>query len=249
MIGIGDFVSNKLAEELSALLDDEAEEFATRRILREMEQSSELQDKWDRYCLIRDQLQKNSRTKGEETRELRTDFAAQISAAVKDEPTYHGGPAVTAVTSVGDGVSEDGVAQSVVAQLAGQGSKVDNIAQLPRPKKVSWVRRYGAVASVGLLALVVIQLFQFNGSSVVLPPATNIAINSPAQSALVRVNNSASQRVEPIAVPAKISSAGLPGTGPNKLEGYFRIHSEQSALGSSRGMMPYARVIHYREIH
>jgi len=248
-------VTDKLAEELSALLDDEAEEFSTRRILKEMEQSGELQGKWDRYCLIRDQLQKSASAGDEVKPELRADFAAQISAAVKDEPTYHSGAAakvaVAAVTAdeAARGASEEGSAQNVVARLEGQGSDVDNVAQFPQPKKASWARRYGAVASVGLLALVVIQLFQFNGSSVVLPPATHITVNSSAPSALVRVNNRASQRVDLVADPAKISSAGLPGTGPNKLEGYFRIHSEQSALGSSRGMMPYARVIHYREVH
>lgn len=46
-------MSEKLKESLSAAVDDEADEFETRRVLDEIARDDELRDKWDRYHLVR----------------------------------------------------------------------------------------------------------------------------------------------------------------------------------------------------
>ncbi len=45
-------MSEKLRESLSAIVDDEADEFELRRVLDELEKNSELKTSWDRYHLI-----------------------------------------------------------------------------------------------------------------------------------------------------------------------------------------------------
>lgn len=279
-------MTDKLAEELSALLDDEAAEFSARRILKEMAQSDDLQDKWDRYCLIRDALQKNvgENPEGGGGLELRADFAAQISTAVKDEPTYNigleGGSSNESVGSGKASGDDSRVANPAAAALQSDGELPANISKLPVQREASWVRRYGAVASVGVLMLVVWQLFQFNGRQQELPPVSSVALSLEHTSPQVAIDRRSegpralaplstagagrnwltqTDQLQSQVIPVKgratvnaassASSPGMPRKVPNYLDGYFRIHSEQSALGSSRGIMPYARVIHHREIH
>ena len=45
-------MSEKLRESLSAIIDDEADEFELRRVLDEMEKHAHLRETWDRYHLI-----------------------------------------------------------------------------------------------------------------------------------------------------------------------------------------------------
>jgi sigma-E factor negative regulatory protein RseA len=45
-------MSEKLRESLSAIVDDEADEFELRRVLDELEKNPELKTSWDRYHLI-----------------------------------------------------------------------------------------------------------------------------------------------------------------------------------------------------
>jgi len=271
-----------MAEELSALLDDESAEFSTRRILKEMELNGELQEKWDRYCLVRDVLKNNAGTvvanlEADETPEslisdeaisglkARAAFGDRISKAIDDERTYN----MTSVAKAADTTSKEGNVEEPGRDAGGStqtsgfhNALPSNITTLPHARPRSMFQKYGAVASVGFLMVIVWQLFQFNDGSKDLSTIADVALNDREAREIVLApeNNDPTRFVslgpvnkQNVAVPVPVTQSRVivrngAAAGPNKLEGYFRIHSEQSALGSSRGMMPYARAIHFREI-
>ncbi|MBV1871852.1 MAG: sigma-E factor negative regulatory protein, partial [Gammaproteobacteria bacterium] len=73
-------MSNKLNEELSALVDDEASEFGLRKILTEIESESELVNKWSRYHIAQAVLRDEQLAD--------TSFGEGIAAALADEPAH-----------------------------------------------------------------------------------------------------------------------------------------------------------------
>ena len=71
-------MNDKLHEELSAFMDDEAHDAA--RLARQLSSDPDLQARWSRYHLIRDAMT-------EHLTYAEFDIAARVSAALEDEPT------------------------------------------------------------------------------------------------------------------------------------------------------------------
>lgn len=74
----------KLKESLSALMDGEAGDLELRRILKELPNDSDLEQKWERYHLIRAVLQQEVHSSAS------VNILAGVRAQLADEPVYSG---------------------------------------------------------------------------------------------------------------------------------------------------------------
>ncbi len=77
-------MSEKLRESLSAVVDDEADDFELRRVIDEVGKSSELKATWDRYHLVSAIMRAEHSPAGAELRErvwAELDFEAESDAA------------------------------------------------------------------------------------------------------------------------------------------------------------------------
>ncbi len=88
-------MSEKLKGSLSAVIDDEADEFELRRVLDEVDKNEELRSTWERYHLI-----------GSRLRSERIDTRAKLRQQVWDVLDFEGEDAVSPVSPRIDG--EDG---------------------------------------------------------------------------------------------------------------------------------------------
>lgn len=76
--------NNRIEETLSALMDSEAAELETRRVLKEIAQDSELRDRWHRYQLASAAMKRD-------LPHQMVDLSASISAAIDEESAHKPG--------------------------------------------------------------------------------------------------------------------------------------------------------------
>ena len=76
--------NNRIEETLSALMDSEAGELETRRVLKEISQDSELRDRWHRYQLASAAMKRD-------LPHQMVDLSASISAAIEEESLHKPG--------------------------------------------------------------------------------------------------------------------------------------------------------------
>ena len=291
-------MSDKLNEELSGMLDDESNEFAARRLLVEMNQDDSLLKKWNRYCLVKDALQKNITT------DEWVDISVDVAQAIDKEPSYQGFSASETDHNAAPAENQNEDKQSVAMSTKSK-------PQLGR--QPSWITSVAVAATVAFLTVISWQLFIFPSEPAGIgAPVNNLALNAPSLDADT-VNSVAMAQRNPVTAaplsrieqnrppswlastnsvsrgtntlfpqpalslaPAQYgttyyvttseSAAGASGSalveqglgGSNKkvvnaqtnhrFNRYFHSHSEHAAVNGSRGIMPYARVIHYQEI-
>lgn len=79
-------MSNKLSEQVSALMDDECTEHELKLAVRQLARDTALAESWERYHLISDVLKGNTPTV------LNADFAQRMSTLIDDEPPLSTSP-------------------------------------------------------------------------------------------------------------------------------------------------------------
>jgi len=92
-------------EGLSALMDGQASDFETRRLLQQVGDDEELGQTWRRYQVVRSVL------RGEAVLPSRDDLSARIATALDEEPTHH----VSVETRRGSGSGISGIWRSVAS--------------------------------------------------------------------------------------------------------------------------------------
>ena len=73
--------SDTAGETLSAMMDDEAQEFELRRLLKSLDSAPEVLDKWFRYQAVRESLSGSPVS-------VDRSFATSVRAAINDEPAH-----------------------------------------------------------------------------------------------------------------------------------------------------------------
>lgn len=212
--------SHNLAESLSALMDNQASELELQRILKASEQDPEVKAAWARYQLI------GAALRGEPAALATTDFAARMSAAIDAE---------------------------------------DALAAPAKPTGQGWRYQLGRVALVASVAGgMILGVNQFSGNasqSVVVASSTAVApapaipavslpsgINSPAiNTRTVAVQTGYETRPQEsrrvLFQPRQASAAVSDEEVTRYVNQMIQAHSDNAAMNSGQGVLPYARVI------
>lgn len=217
-----------LAESISALMDNQASELELQRILKATEHDSEAKATWSRYQIASAVL------RGEQTpvipSAVMSDFSARLSAAIDAEETFSTQPVV----------------EKTKAQ---QG----------------WFYQLGRVALVASVAGgMVLGVNQFNGTGsdtnqiasnvikVPTPVESTVSLPSGINSPLINTRNVAVQsgyetrpqenrRVmfQPLQATTVVSDEEV----SRYVNQMIKAHSDNAAMNSGQGVLPYARVI------
>jgi sigma-E factor negative regulatory protein RseA len=218
-----------LAESISALMDNQASELELQRILKASEQDAEVKSTWSRYQIASSFL-RGEQVRGEQVPVIGSDFAARISAAIDAE-------------------------EALVAQ------------PVPAAKKAQqgWFYQLGRVALVASVAGgMVLGVNQFNDVD---PVASQIASNTvvapaPLETAVTLPSgiNSPAINTRTVAVqtgyetrpqenrrvmfqPRQASTAVSDDEVSRYVNQMIKAHSDNAAMNSGQGVLPYARVI------
>ncbi len=220
--------SQILAESISALMDNQASELELQRILKASEQDAEVKATWSRYQLT------SAILRGEQISvtkpQLTMDFAARISAAIDEE-------------------------DSLIAQPL----PVKNKAQQ------GWFYQLGRVALVASVAGgMVLGVNQFNGtnpavtqvaSSTLVAPApleSTVSLPSGINSPLINTRTVAVQtgyETRPqenrrvMFQPRQATTVVSDEEVSRYVNQMIKAHSDNAAMNSGQGVLPYARVI------
>ena len=218
-----------LAQSISALMDNQASELELQRILKASEQDTEVKAIWSRYQIASAVL-RGELGRGEQAPVVGSDFAARISAAIQEE-------------------------EALVAQPA------------PAAKKPQqgWFYQLGRVALVASVAGgMVLGVNQFNGSDpassqmatntqaapVVLESAVTLpsGINSPAiNTRTVAMQTGYETRTQEnrrvMFQPRQAGTAVSDEEVSRYVNQMIKAHSDNAAMNSGQGVLPYARVI------
>ncbi|RZA00473.1 MAG: mucA [Moraxellaceae bacterium] len=204
-------------------MDNQASELELQRILKASEQDTEVKATWARYQLA------SSLLRGEQAPVVMPDFAARLSAAIDKE-------------------------DALVAQTSSQEAK----------SKQGWLYQFGRMALVASVAGgMVVGVNQFNATS---QNASQIASNVPASTpvdtavSLPSGINSPAINTRTVAVqtgyetrPQENRRVTFQPRQPNAVVSdeevsryvnqMIKAHSDNAAMNSGQGVLPYARVI------
>lgn len=219
-----------LAESISALMDNQASELELQRILKASEQDAEVKATWSRYQIASAALR--GELKGsEQTSLVMPDFAARVSAAIAEEDA-----------------------------LIAQPSKVTG-----NKSQQGWLYQLGRVALVASVAGgMVLGVNQFNttgsnvsqiASNAVVAPASvdnNVALPSGINSPMLNTRTVAVQtgyEARPqenrrVAFqPRQANTVVSDDEVSRYVNQMIKAHSDNAAMNSGQGVLPYARVI------
>lgn len=225
--------SQILAESISALMDNQASELELQRILKATEQDVEVKATWSRYQLT------SAILRGEHTSvtqpQAMSDFAARISAAIDEEDALLAAP--TAASSL----------------------------SATNKAKQGWFYQLGRVALVASVAGgMVLGVNQFNStnpaapqvaSSTVIAPApveSTVSLPSGINSPLINTRTVAVQtgyETRPqenrrvMFQPRQATTVVSDEEVSRYVNQMIKAHSDNAAMNSGQGVLPYARVI------
>ncbi|HLS98932.1 MAG: sigma-E factor negative regulatory protein [Porticoccaceae bacterium] len=206
----------RVHETLSALMDNETSEFETLRVLKGIEQDTELRDSWHRYHLASAALRR-------ELPPRMVDLSSRISAAIATDPAPRGNILRRALQPL----SKVAVAATVAAaavlgvqqfQLAG------GVAPESAPQVASAAQP--APAATG-------PQFQLP-AGVDLPPVSGRMASSEAKYAIEPRPVTIMQQVQPDLETQRDIQ--------RYLNGMMKRHTEKASANASQGMLPYARL-------
>jgi sigma-E factor negative regulatory protein RseA len=214
-----------LAESISALMDNQASELELQRILKASEQDAEVKATWSRYQIA------SALLRGEQAPIVMSDFAARISAAIDEEDALVAQPSSTSKPQQG------------------------------------WWYQLGRVALVASVAGgMVLGVNQFNGtsqdanqiaSSTVVAPTpvdTTVSLPSGINSPMINTRTVAVQtgyetrpqenrRVMFQPRQANTNTVVSDEEVSRYVNQMIKAHSDNAAMNSGQGVLPYARVI------
>lgn len=229
--------SHLLAESLSALMDNQAEELELQRLLKACNSDPELKATWSRYQLTSASL------RGDLPLLAPSDFAAKISLALESEPTYSASAAASSVSMIEENTSGQ---RAKSAPWWQQMSRVA-IAASVAGALVLGVQQYQTIAP---------QTTEFAATTpAVAPVNTEVkaadlpsGINAPALSArTVAVQSGYESRPQENRRVMFVPRQEAVSVNDEEISTYvnqlIEAHSDNAALNSGQGMLPYTRVI------
>ena len=217
-----------LAESISALMDNQASELELQRILKASEQDAEVRATWSRYQVASAVL------RGDQTSFVMSDFAARVSAAIDKE----------------DVLSTQAPSSVTQSQPAKQGLWY----QLGRVALVASVAG-GMIVGVNQLNVTNSSVNQIASNTVVAPVQAPIdavslpsGINSPAlNTRTVAVQTGYESRPQENRhvnfQPRQPNGAVSDDEVSRYVNQMIKAHSDNAAMNSGQGVLPYARVI------
>ena len=205
----------RLEQSLSALMDGEATEMETHRILKAVAEDQQLREKWKRYHMA------SAAIKGD-VASPSVDCSAAISAAIDQEPAHRPARLAVVASSAGRFAIAASVALVAVFGVQQLNTPVDNGGQFTE---------FAAVEAPAETA----------GPAIQFPSGFQPTIN--ARTVSVGGNNKSSQRTVPVIevqqqVQKQYSEAELRAY----LNSIMSRHSDHAALNSNQGMLPFARL-------
>jgi len=209
----------RLEESLSALMDGEATEMETHRLLKAVAEDPKLRGQWTRYHMA------SSTIKGEPAT-TSIDYSAAISAAIDQEPAHRR----SAITVFAGSAGRFAIAASV-ALVA-----VFGVQQLNSPlDTASPVSEFAGVKTP----------VENSGPAIQFPSGFQPSIN--ARTVSVGGNNKSSQRAVPVLevnqqVQQQVKQQYSEAEMRAYLNNIMSKHSSHAALNSNQGMMPFARL-------
>lgn len=230
--------SQFLAESLSALMDNEAEALELQRLLKASETESAVKSTWARYQMS------SAALRGDLPTLAPSDFAARVSAALESEATYS---------------EVNMAAPNVLREAANPGGVLT--------KPAGWWQQVGRVAiaaSVAGALVLGVQQYQtlapqsneFAATEAIVAPVNSevkaadlpSGINAPALSArTVAVQSGYESRPQEnrrvLFVPRQDAAAVNNEEISTYVNRLIEAHSDNAALNSGQGMLPYTRVI------
>lgn len=205
----------RLEQSLSALMDGEATEMETHRILKAVAEDQKLRDKWKRYHIASATMQGDPASSS-------VDYSAAISAAIDQEPAHRPGRMAVVASSAGRFAIAASVALVAVFGVQQLNSPVDNGGQ---------TTEFAAVEVPEETA----------GPAIQFPSGFQPTIN--ARTVSVGGNNKSSQRTIPvIEVQQQIEKQYSEAELRAYLNSIMSRHSDHAALNSNQGMLPFARL-------
>lgn len=213
-----------LAESISALMDNQASELELQRILKASEQDAEVKATWSRYQIA------SSVLRGEQAPIVMPDFAARISAAIDEEDALVEQPAPIVATKPQQGWRYQLGRVALVASVAG-----------------------GMILGVGELNVATVAP-QIASNTVVAPAPldTSVSLPSGINSPMLNTRNVAVQtgyearpqenrRVN--FQPRQANTVVSDDEVSRYVNQMIKAHSDNAAMNSGQGVLPYARVI------
>lgn len=219
-----------LAESISALMDNQASELELQRILKASEQDAEVKATWSRYQIasaaIRGELKR-----GEQAPIVMPDFAARISAAIDEEDALVEQPLSTPVTKSPQGWRYQLGRVALVASVAG-----------------------GMILGVGELNVATVSTQIASNAPVVAPAPIDNAVSLPSgiNGPILNTRNVAVQtgyETRPqenrrvTFQPRQANTAVSDEEVSRYVNQMINAHSDNAAMNSGQGVLPYARVI------
>jgi sigma-E factor negative regulatory protein RseA len=209
-----------LAESISALMDNQASELELQRILKASEQDTEVKATWSRYQIA------SSLIRGEQAPVIGSDFAARISAAIDAEETLVEQPA-PATKKAQQGWFYQLGRVALVASVAG-----GMIIGVGTTQVVTQVASNTAVAPVSV------------DSAVNLPSGINSpAINTRTVAVQTGYETRPQENRRVMFQPRQASTAVSDDEVSRYVNQMIKAHSDNAAMNSGQGVLPYARVI------
>jgi len=213
----------RLEQSLSALMDGEATEMETHRLLKAVAEDPQLRDRWKRYHMA------SATIKGEPAT-TSIDYSAAISAAIDQEPAHRR----SGLTVFAGSAGRFAIAASV-ALIA-----VFGVQQLNSPAGTSLIDDSGEISEfAGVEAPV-----ENTGPAIQFPSGFQPTIN--ARTVSVGGNNKTSLHTTPVLEIQQQVQQQIKQTSEAELRSYLinamTKHSSHAALNSNQGMMPFARL-------
>jgi len=227
--------SHLLAESLSALMDNQAEELELQRLLKACDNDSEVKATWSRYQLT------SAALRADLPMLAPSDFASRISAALELEPAH-------SASDVGVAGAQ-AMASAVAVKPAAWWQQIGRvaIAASVAGALVLGVQQYQTLAP---------QSTEFAATTPAVVPAANevkaadlpSGINAPALSArTVAVQSGYESRPQEnrrvIFVPRQEAASVNNEEISTYVNALIEAHSDNAAQNSGQGMLPYTRVI------
>ncbi len=234
-------MSEKMKEELSAMMDDESSMFGVRRVLAEIANDNELNGSWQRYHFARAVLQQSSL--------CHASLSERVRATLESEP------AVTA--DAFDPTPQSPVLErkQKIGQYAGSMAIAATVAFMTvfGWQQYQGLHNNGLNNGLGTPAAVLAQ----NNVSV---PVTAIAkdqkplldvgdasiLSDMPKSGIQTASAGADSRTQNNLV--RLPTSNVDALALEKLNIFMFNHAEHAALNTSRGMLPLARTINYATV-
>jgi sigma-E factor negative regulatory protein RseA len=218
-----------LAESISALMDNQASELELQRILKASEQDAEVKATWSRYQIASSAL-RGELGRGEQAPIIGSDFAARISAAIDAEEALVAQP-VAAAKKAQQGWFYQLGRVALVASVAG--GMVLGVNQLNSTDQTS-----SQIASSTLVAPAPIE------TAVTLPSGINSpAINTRTVAVQTGYETRPQENRRVMFQPRQASTAVSDDEVSRYVNQMIKAHSDNAAMNSGQGVLPYARVI------